>query len=72
MDLLKPTCNDCTRKMSLAWIPKMRDEEIVCDFCEEEVPIVISLGTLWVCEACFDDAREQWTHGNATKDPDEK
>ena len=44
-------------------VPKIIDEKIVCDLCEEEVPLVISLGTLWVCEGCFDDAREQWMGG---------
>ncbi|MDA8112097.1 MAG: hypothetical protein M0T83_06565, partial [Nitrospiraceae bacterium] len=44
-------------------VPKTRDEKIVCDFCEGEVPIVIGLGTLWLCERCFDDAREQWMGG---------
>ncbi len=44
-------------------IPTTQDEKIICDFCEREVPLVIELGTLWACEACFDDAREQWTGG---------
>ncbi len=52
-DGLSPLCS----------IPETQDEAIVCDFCEEEVPIVISLGTLWVCDGCFDNAREQWTGG---------
>ena len=40
------------------------EEQIVCDFCGREVPIVIGMGTLWVCGACFDEARTQW---NASK-----
>lgn len=41
-------------------VPKVEDEKIFCDFCEEEVPIVISVGTLWLCEPCYDQAKEAW------------
>lgn len=42
---------------------KVQDERIVCDWCERDVPLVISMGTLWACETCFDEAREQWNGG---------
>ena len=40
------------------------EEQIVCEFCGREVPIVIGIGALWVCGSCFDEARTQW---NASK-----
>lgn len=41
-------------------LPVTEEEKIVCHWCEMEVSIVISLGALWVCESCYDEAKEAW------------
>jgi hypothetical protein len=45
---ITPDWKDSEGLSLLYSIPETQDEAIVCDFCGEEVPTVISRGTIWV------------------------